>query len=256
VTGPEYIPQQKRPFAIQVAPFTMILMGPNETELLKQAVLFRNIQPETLDTIIAIAIVRMAEEGSYFFQEQDPATHLYILAQGRIKLCQVTVDGQQVALRMIVPGQMFGGVAILKPDSVYPASALVMEDSQALAFEGKALSKLSEKDPALSLNMMQLMSIYITEMQTRFREVTTERVERRVARTILRLAAAAGSKVDNGVEVSISRQDVAEMTGTTIFSVSRILSEWERQGLIVAGRERVVICNPHELVRISEDLTR
>jgi CRP-like cAMP-binding protein len=244
------------PFAIHAATFTMLLMRPNEAELLKQIVLFHDVQPETLDVISAIAIPRAAEEGSYYFQEQDPATYLYILNHGRIKLCQVTVDGQQVALRMIVPGQMFGGIAILKPDSVYPASALVMEDSQALAFEGNALRKLSEKDPALSVNMMQLMTIYIAEMQTRFREVTTERVERRVARTILRLAAAAGSKVDNGVEVSISRQDVAEMTGTTIFSVSRILSDWERQGLIEAGRERVVIRNPHELVRISEDLAR
>ena len=101
------------------------------------------------------------------------------------------------------------------------------------------------------------MTGYIQEMQTRYRELVTERVEQRIARALLRLAAQSGqkSKENRGVELALSRQDLAEMTGTTLYTVSRVLSAWERRGLVAAGRERVMIRDPHGLVRIAEDLT-
>jgi CRP-like cAMP-binding protein len=232
-------------------------MSPGSLELLQQVALFQRVRPATLEAIQAMSTPRTVEEDSYFFHEGDPATHLYVLADGRVKMSQVTVDGQQVALRMIAPGMMFGGAAILNPDHGYPASAQALEDSTALAWEGEAFRKLAGQDPALSLNMMDLMRAYVEEMQSRFRELATERVEQRVARALLRLAAQGGKKSAPGeIELSLSRQDLAEMTGTTLYTVSRILSEWERQGLIHSGRESIAIRQPHGLVRIADDLAR
>jgi CRP-like cAMP-binding protein len=96
----------------------------------------------------------------------------------------------------------------------------------------------------------------MTEVQDRYRELATEKVERRIARTLLRLAAQSGRRVAEGVliDIPLTRQDIAQMTGTTLFTVSRTLSEWERQGLLSVGRERVVIREPHALVKIAEDL--
>ncbi len=104
--------------------------------------------------------------------------------------------------------------------------------------------------------MAELMYAHVQEMHARFRELATERVERRVARALLRLASQAGRRLADGVliDLPLSRQEIAEMTGTTLFTVSRLLSEWERRGMIDAGRERVVIRNPHELVLIAEDI--
>jgi CRP-like cAMP-binding protein len=229
-------------------------MLPPHQELIQQVALFRGALPGTLEAIRAMSTPRAVEEDSFFFQQEDPATHLYVLTNGRVKLHQVTVDGQQVALRVITPGMLFGGIAILQPDSGYPASALAMEDSTALAWEGRSFRKLAEKDPALTINMMGLMSAYMEDMQSRFRELATERVEQRVARALLRLTAQGGRKAGGGIELSLSRQDLAELTGTTLFTVSRLLAQWERQGLIDAGRERVTIRRPHDMVRIADGL--
>jgi CRP-like cAMP-binding protein len=104
---------------------------------------------------------------------------------------------------------------------------------------------------------MQLMTGYIQEMQERYRELATERVERRIALTVLRLASQIGIRSadeETVIELPLSRQDLAEASGTTIFTVSRVLADWERRGLIEAGRERVLIKNPHGLVQVSEGL--
>jgi CRP-like cAMP-binding protein len=110
--------------------------------------------------------------------------------------------------------------------------------------------------PGIALNAIQILAGRVRDFQDRIRELTTERVERRIARALLRLARQTGHKVDEGVliDLPLTRQDLAEMTGTTLFTVSRTLSQWEAQGLVHAGRERVVIRFPHGLVSIAEDL--
>jgi CRP-like cAMP-binding protein len=92
-------------------------------------------------------------------------------------------------------------------------------------------------------------------MQERYRELATEKVERRIARALLRLTGQMGNKTaDGNIELAFTRQDLAEMSGTTLYTVSRVLSEWEKHDLVEAGRERVLIRNPHGLVKIAEEL--
>jgi CRP-like cAMP-binding protein len=111
-----------------------------------------------------------------------------------------------------------------------------------------------ETRPYLSFDLMNLMTSYIQEMQARYRELATEKVEQRVANALIRLAGQAGirSEKEAEIELSFSRQDVAEMTGTTLYTVSRLLSDWERKGILKTGREKIAIINPHELVRIAD----
>jgi CRP-like cAMP-binding protein len=103
---------------------------------------------------------------------------------------------------------------------------------------------------------MHLMTDYIQEMQSRYRELATERVQQRIARALLRLTAQSGQRTDQGIELSFSRQDLAEISGATLYTVSRVMAEWERQGLVKLGREQIEIINPHELVRIAEGLEK
>ena len=152
---------------------------------------------------------------------------------------------------------MFGALGAVRPDAVYPATAQALEPSTALAIESTFLHDAMQTRPYLNIGLMQLMTGYIMEMQGRYREMATERVERRIALTILRLAAQIGKRSSGEemmLELPLSRQDLAEASGTTIFTVSRVLAEWERRGVVEAGRERVVIRNPHGLVQISEGL--
>ena len=131
-----------------------------------------------------------------------------------------------------------------------------MENSTALAWDTQHLRQLVEKEPSISLNVMSLMHGYISELQERQKALVTDRVEQRIARVLLKLAAQSGKKIDDGVliDLPITRQDIAEMSGTTLYTVSRTLNEWDRGGLLEIGRERVVICEPHVLVSIADDL--
>jgi len=226
--------------------------------LIRQSSLFQNITPQLQETALSLGIQRSVEESGYFFMQGDPAAHAYVLLSGRVKMLQVTPNGQQITLRIMTPGQTYGGVALLNPADGYPASAQAAENSTALAWNTDTLRGLVARDPAISLNIMQLMHGYIQELQERQSALTSERVEQRIARTLLKLAAQIGKKVEQGVliDMPLTRQDIAEMTGTTLFTVSRTLNIWERQGLLEIGRERVLISDPHALVRIADDLLK
>jgi CRP-like cAMP-binding protein len=113
------------------------------------------------------------------------------------------------------------------------------------------------KHPSLAMNTMQTVGSRLQDAHTRVVEMSTEQVERRVAHALLRLAQQAGRKGEAGIQIDfpISRQDVAEMTGTTLHTVSRILSAWEDQGLVDSGRQRISIRNPHKLFMLAEGPT-
>ena len=225
-------------------------------EIIHLSSLFQAVNPEVFNLAVESGVLRSIEEGGFYFMQGDPAAHAYVLVEGRVKMIQIAPNGQQITLRIMTPGQTFGGIAMLNPQAGYPATAQAVENSVAMAWDTAKLRTLAEKDPVLSLNTMQLMHGYITELQERQKALVTQRVEQRVARILLKLAAQVGKKVAEGVliDIPLTRQDVAEMSGTTLFTVSRTLNEWERSGLLSIGRERVVIRDPHGLVRMADDL--
>lgn len=210
-----------------------------------------------LELFLANAIFRPVEEGEFFFIQGDSADYFYILISGKAKLLQSNPAGQQVNLRTINEWQIFGAIGAVRENAVYPATAQALEPSIALAITSSFLHDAMKTRPYLNIGLMQLMTSYIQEMQVRYRELATERVEQRIALTVLRLAAQVGERVDQDkmmVTLPLARQDIAEASGTTIFTVSRVLADWERRGLVETGRERVLIRDPHGLVQISEGL--
>ena len=227
-----------------------------EAAIRKVAVL-KAATDEDVREIARLGIPRAVEEGAYFFFQGDVADYLYIMMNGRAKLCQISSDGQQVNLRTLIPGQLFGAVGAVEPRATYPAFAQALEDSTAIAIECAEFRKILETRPHLSFGLMRLMTGYIREIQERYRELATERVEQRIARALLRLAAQSGRRLEGEgllIELSFSREDLAEMTGTTLYTVSRTLSAWEKRGILKTGRERIILPNPHDLVRLAEDL--
>ena len=224
---------------------------------LRHVSVLRDCTDDDLKLFTQKGVLRSIEEGEFFFFQGDPAEYAYVLVTGRAKLIQTNQAGQQVNLRTLTEWEMFGALGAVRENATYPATAQAPEPSTALAIESAFLKEMMQTRPHLNINLMQLMTGYIMEMQERYRELATERVERRIALTVLRLAGQVGKRREGNemmVELPLSRQDVAEASGTTIFTVSRVLADWERRGLVEAGRERVVIRNPHGLVQISEGL--
>lgn len=226
-----------------------------KTQELARVSIFEGLPPRALEEILAAGVEKTYAEESFLFYQDDPAVRVYVLLSGRVKLTQLSDDGQQVIMRVITPGLMFAAIGIVE-GAKYPVTAQAAADSLVLYWNQDTLLNLIERYPVLALRALRLMSTQVREFQDRYRELATERVERRLARAILRLAAQTGRKTDDGVllDLAISRQDLAEMSGTTLFTVSRIISQWESNGLVQTGRERILIRFPHGLVRIAEDL--
>ena len=157
-------------------------------------------------------------------------------------------------VRYVTPGETFG-VAMAIGLQRYPATATAVDDSVALAWPSATWPRLVSRFPALATNTLQTVGSRLQETHTRVVEMSTQQVEQRVANALLRLAKQAGHKVEHGVEIDfpISRQDIAQMTGTTLHTVSRILSGWESRGLIESGRQRIVLREPHKLFVLAEE---
>ncbi|MCZ2128259.1 MAG: Crp/Fnr family transcriptional regulator [Anaerolineales bacterium] len=224
-------------------------------DALKQVVALQSATDDDLHLIYKNSVVRSVEEDGYFFMQGDEAAYSYVLASGQVKLMQSNPQGQQVNLRTISPWQMYGAIgAVRKDNPVYPVTAQAMENSAALAIPNSFFRSALEERPYLAFGIMNQMTSYIQEIQIRYRELATEKVEQRVANTLVRLAGQLGVRATDEVkiELAFSRQDVAEMSGTTLYTVSRLLSEWERRGVIKAGREKIIVVKPHELVRIAD----
>jgi CRP/FNR family transcriptional regulator, nitrogen oxide reductase regulator len=217
--------------------------------------LFKGLDLHDLASVAQAGRLRRLRAGAYLFRHGEQATNLYILVAGQVKMTQITPEGHQVLLRVAGPGETLGVIAAV--DSArYPATAQAADDCRLLSWDNESILSLMLRFPQLAINALRIVSGRVQEFQDRYRELATERVERRIARALLRLAAQAGRKVPDGIRIDLplTRQDLAEMTGTTRYTISRMLSEWEQQGIVEASRERVLIKRPHSLVVIAEDL--
>jgi len=230
-------------------------MAETDVILLNKIPLFQGLSETDLRTVVSFAREQSFDEGSYIFYQDDPAERIYVLRSGRLKLFQLSDDGQQVLMRVMTPGMMFAAISLVE-GAKYPVSAEAADRCEVIYWPHATMIDLVHRYPTLAVNALKVLAGHVREFQDRYRELATERVERRVARTVLRLASQTGRKTEEGVllDIPLTRQDLAEMSGTTLFTVSRILSQWETKGIVSAGRERVVIRFPHGLVSIAEDL--
>ena len=177
----------------------------------------------------------------------------FVLLHGNLQVVKLTPAGQQVVIRYVVPGEMFG-IAIQMGRKTYPATATAVVDSVSLVWPSAAWPGLVSSFPSLAASTLQTIGSRLNDAHVRVVEMSTEEVERRIAHALLRLVKQAGKKVEQGLQIDfpITRQDVAEMTGTTLHTVSRILSAWEDQGLVEGGRQRIVVRDPHRLFGLAE----
>ncbi len=215
--------------------------------------LFQKLEQAEREEIVAAANTVRHPRGQVLFRQGSGAKSFYVLRQGRVKLTQLTADGELVLVRLVMPGEAFGGVAALG-ERTYPVSAEASEDSVALSWSGRTMDRLLRKHPQLALNFIELLAERLHDMQARYEELATEQVEQRLARTLLRLLKRAGREVEGGtlVDVRLSRQELAEMTGTSLFTVSRILNRWQEAGVIQSHRQRIVVLDRQALADIAE----
>ncbi|ACP24787.1 transcriptional regulator, Crp/Fnr family [Sinorhizobium fredii NGR234] len=215
--------------------------------------LFDRMTDADLDKLLGHATAKRVPPGDAVFEQGQTATSFFLLLHGRLKVTQVTEDGQQIIVRVVHPGDLFGFAKALQR-SDYPGTATAVSESVALSWPTDLWPQFVEQNPRLAISTMQTIGQRLEEAHTRIREMSTQEVERRVAHAVLRLSRQAGKQEKGGIRIDfpISRQDIAEMTGTTLHTVSRILSAWEAKGLVEGGRQKLIICDLPGLAQLAE----
>lgn len=223
-----------------------------DNSLVRKLPLFREMGEADLTRLMARATSRLVPQGSIVFEQGADAVAFYLLLHGRLKVTQVTADGQQVIMRVVHPGDLFGFARALARHD-YPGTARAAVDSIVVGWPMADWDAVVENNPRLAINAMQTIGQRLDEAHTRLREISTQEVERRVAHAVLRLVEKAGRLEESGTRIDfpITRQDIAEMTGTTLHTVSRILSAWEGKGLVEGGRQKLTVCDAEGLALIA-----
>lgn len=224
------------------------------TRALKTVPLFQGLDEKSLKEILHQSVLKRLQSDC-LFKQGEKANYIYAVRSGRVKISQVSVEGHQVLLRWASAGDLIGGAPLFGAKN-YPATATVLASASFLCWSKTVIDSILTQYPQVARNTIRFLGAELGQMRDRFRELATENVERRIARAVLRLVRQSGKKEKNGVSIDfpLSRQDLAEMTGTTLHTVSRLLAAWQRRGMVTLGRKKVLIREPHQLVSLADDL--
>lgn len=213
---------------------------------------------ESLGTAACEAILREAHsirvaKNKVIFEQGEDVHSFYLLLHGHIRATKMTPAGEQVIVRYVATGEIFG-IGQAMGLTAYPATATAVDDSVVLVWPTTIWTRLVADYPALAANTLKTVGGRLQEAHTRVVEMSTQQVEQRVAHALLRLANQSGRKTAQGIEIDflLSCQDIAEMTGATVFTVSRTLSTWEQRGLIESSRQRIVLREPEALRALAD----
>ena len=206
-----------------------------------------------LDDVIAHAKSQRIPKGTAVFHQGEEAKAFFVLLHGRLKVVKVTPHGQQILIRFVSPGDIYGIAKALRRED-YPATVTAVIDSVTLVWPNEVWDDFMASHPSLAMNVMQIIGDRLEEAHARVKELSTEEVEHRVAHTLLRLVDQSGRTTEEGVLIDfpITQQDLAQASGTTFHSVSRILGAWESEGLVAVGRRKIVVRDVQGLSHVAE----
>jgi CRP-like cAMP-binding protein len=218
----------------------------------ESAPLFTGVPPEDFRRISAKARLKRFARGEMLYLEGDTVKQVLLLISGSVKITQLGPKGIEVILRLGVSGDALDVVSLFSPGR-HCTTAQAVRACGALVWDAGIFQALMECVPVLYQNMIRFTCGHLRELEERFRELATERVAPRVARQLIRLHEQVGSRPKGEVEIGLSREGLAQMTGTSLFTVSRLLSAWETDGLVNSRRESVMISDVRSLRRVFEE---
>ncbi|MCT8160163.1 Crp/Fnr family transcriptional regulator [Pseudoruegeria sp. SHC-113] len=214
---------------------------------------FSQLERRQIREILDAASVRRLEEGAVIFEEGAPADRFYMLLDGVLRVVRITEGGEQVIALHIPTGQLFGIAKALARDT-YPATSVMASEGIILSWPTSLWEHFIASYPGFATETYKTLGARVGEMNARIVEMATQHVEQRVANALLRLVNQTGKRQGDAIEIAfpITRQDLSEMTGTTLHTVSRLLSAWEKSGIVASRRKHISVLKPHALVELSQ----
>lgn len=210
--------------------------------------LFEGLTPDESRAIVSAGSVRRYAANTVVTNEGDPADRMCLLLEGRARFFVISPQGQKTILLRIAPGEIYGLAAILSRRTPFVVSAETVLDSTILMWDRSALRRLVAQYPLLLENALLIASEYLVLYRTTHISLISHSARERVASVLINLASGFGAKVEDGVELDINNEELANEANVTLFTTSRLMSEWQRRGMVVKTRGKVLLRSPEMLL--------
>jgi CRP/FNR family transcriptional regulator, nitrogen oxide reductase regulator len=220
--------------------------------LMCASALFTGLTQRECTEIVSCGRARTFARNELLYTQGQPMRSLIFLQSGSVKHTQLSATGNEVLLWMSGSGEALN-VQTETTSCGHSCSARAMEQCNALVWDYTRLRTLLDQYPQIRKNISKILASQLEELEERFRELATETVAKRLALVLLRLTRRVGKVSHGGTQIFLSREELGQMTGTTLFTISRILSKWAERGIVVPRREAVLVSNPKGLESIGDE---
>jgi len=217
----------------------------DKAQILRQSSIFSTLNDDELAELSKLAIKRSFTPDEFIFWDGDTPDWFYIIAEGKVKVLKYSSLGKEFIIAFFGPGEMFGEVAVFE-NKPYPASAQAIAETKVLGIKRDDFLSFLVNRPQVALKIITVLSGRLRDAQGRLRDLAGERVEQRLARTLLMLS----SKL--GPTLPFTRQEIADMAGTTTETAIRIISQLKDRGIIRSVRGRIIVLDETKLRLLSE----
>ncbi len=216
--------------------------------------LFKGMTPEEQQALLSCAQITTCKAGDLLFREGDLASGFFILKCGRVKMRRITTSGREIVLHLSTPPHMIGCKGLTMPGSRYPADAVALEDVIALGFSREQFMVQAADKPELIFSLLVKLNYRLSEIYTLQAAMATP-TEQRIATLLYNQALPEDAPQNNlPAPVRLTKSLIAAIVGTTTETAIRILSRWNKAGLVSSERGMIRLLMPNEILRISKGL--
>ncbi len=217
----------------------------SKAQILRRSFIFSSLNDDELGELANLASERSFMSNEFVFWDGDTPDWFYIVAEGKVKVLKHSSLGREFIIAFFGPGEMFGEVAVFE-NKPYPASAQAVAQTRVVGIKREDFLSFLANRPQVALRIINVLGGRLRDAQSRLRDLAGERVEQRLASVLLMLSAKLG------LTLPLTRQDIAEMAGTTTETAIRVLSHLKDRGIIRSARGKVIILNEEKLRLLSE----
>jgi CRP-like cAMP-binding protein len=219
--------------------------------LMRGSELFVGIPKSEIEEIVSRARSLEFASGDVIHSADDRITQVLLLMDGRVKMSQLSESGQEVVLRLGVPGETIS-VSTLLPNRKHSSTALALQACKVLAWESGNFNAMAERFPVLQKNVGLILKSRLADLTQRFCEFSTRGASSRLAISLIYLADRIGERVDDHIELRVSQEILGQMIGITFNSAWRLLSIWKGQGIVKVRRGTIEIHNVPYLLSCAQ----
>jgi CRP/FNR family transcriptional regulator, nitrogen oxide reductase regulator len=199
-------------------------------------------------SILAAAAYRRLSRHSVVTNQGEPADRLFLIIEGSARYFFITPDGRKIYLLWLTSGEIFGGAALLPEPSLFLLGAEIVKDSCVLVWERNTIRSLAARHPRLLENGLAIASDYLTWYLASHLGLVCHTARQRLARVMVSLASGIGRKCPDGIYLEITNEQLANTANITLFTASRLLSEWQRSGAVIKTRGSILLRHPEQLL--------